>query len=410
MSGARHRIGTKKVSREMSTPQTRRHEAGQALVVMAIALVALLAMTGLIIDGGNAWAQQRNSQNASDAAAEAGAAVVLQDLAGASSPSTTGTCPTATTDTWDLAVCQAVYGTASNNGVSIDRAYYTNVTGAMLESDGDTTTNTAQAARVGGGSVPKNAQGVKAYSTKTFSTFFAGIVGINSFTATTQATAVGGQLSSVAGGGALPVTFPIVVSTCDGTGSLVIGKTPWPITSPDQATADNESIVPLCKTGPGSVGWLDYNCGETLSQQILNPCPANIDLPTWLETTPGNPNNVDSEVNTYDGQTVLIPLFDGTCKNQPAGSQLSDCTAGAGVGNNTWYHIPQFVGFLLDHAYIQGNNHPECNESPGQPFAGGNGSNGCLKGWFVKSITQGPVIIGQIDKTSPAALGIQLIH
>ena len=49
------------------TRTRRTHEAGQALVIMAIAIVAVIAGVGLIIDGGNAWAQQRISQNGNDA-------------------------------------------------------------------------------------------------------------------------------------------------------------------------------------------------------------------------------------------------------------------------------------------------------------------------------------------------------
>jgi len=55
---------------------SRRTERGQTLVVVALAMVALLGMSALIVDGGNAFAQQRGSQNGSDAASEAGATVL----------------------------------------------------------------------------------------------------------------------------------------------------------------------------------------------------------------------------------------------------------------------------------------------------------------------------------------------
>ena len=175
----------------------------------------------------------------------------------------------------------------------------------------------------------------------------------------------------------------------------------------DTATTSNEAIVPLCQNGPGAVGWLDFGCGN-LSTQISHPCNTSFDIPTWIQTTPGNPNNVDSEMNAYDGQIVTLPLFDGTCKTAPPGTALGDCTSGQGVGNNTYYHIPYFVGFLLDHAYIQGNNHPECNSAPGKPLAGGNGSTGCLKGWFVKLVLQGPVGQGAGNNIA-GGIGVQLI-
>src|SRR5207247_3815251 len=99
-------------------------ERGQSLVLMALALVALLAMTGLIVDGGHAWAQQRASQNASDASSEAGTVILAQRLSGATAPSTSYTagCPTSSSDTWDLAVCNSVYSAATNNLVTVDSA------------------------------------------------------------------------------------------------------------------------------------------------------------------------------------------------------------------------------------------------------------------------------------------------
>jgi Flp pilus assembly protein TadG len=59
----------------MKTPNRRRraNEQGQILVIFAGALVALVAILGLIIDGGGAFAQSRNEQKAADLAALAGA-------------------------------------------------------------------------------------------------------------------------------------------------------------------------------------------------------------------------------------------------------------------------------------------------------------------------------------------------
>src|SRR5512145_959469 len=50
-----------------------RHEQGQAIVIMALAMIALLAFAALAIDGGNAYVERRRSQNGADAAALAGA-------------------------------------------------------------------------------------------------------------------------------------------------------------------------------------------------------------------------------------------------------------------------------------------------------------------------------------------------
>ena len=48
-------------------------QRGQILVLFTLALVAMIAMVGLILDGGSAYAQRRGEQNAADLAALAGA-------------------------------------------------------------------------------------------------------------------------------------------------------------------------------------------------------------------------------------------------------------------------------------------------------------------------------------------------
>jgi Flp pilus assembly protein TadG len=58
----------------MHTSDRRRaDERGQIIVLFALALVALIAMVGLVLDGGSAFAQRRSEQNAADLAAMAAA-------------------------------------------------------------------------------------------------------------------------------------------------------------------------------------------------------------------------------------------------------------------------------------------------------------------------------------------------
>lgn len=53
-------------------------QRGQSIVIIAVAMVALLGMAGLAIDGGAVFADRRHAQNAADAAALAGAFAILQ--------------------------------------------------------------------------------------------------------------------------------------------------------------------------------------------------------------------------------------------------------------------------------------------------------------------------------------------
>jgi len=57
--------------------QIRRNERGQILVLFALGLVAMIAMVGLILDGGSAFAQRRTEQNAADLASLAAATVQI---------------------------------------------------------------------------------------------------------------------------------------------------------------------------------------------------------------------------------------------------------------------------------------------------------------------------------------------
>jgi Flp pilus assembly protein TadG len=55
----------------MDTRHDPRAERGQVLVIFTLALVSIVAMTGLVIDGGDTFVQRRDMQNVADAAAMA---------------------------------------------------------------------------------------------------------------------------------------------------------------------------------------------------------------------------------------------------------------------------------------------------------------------------------------------------
>lgn len=368
-------------------------QSGQMLVLLAGALVALLALTALVLDGGNAFAQQRQTQNAADASSEAGGVVLAEWLAGATAPSTsyTGTCPTATTDQWDLAVCQSVYGAGSHDNATVSDASYTNFDGSV------------NLGAVGRGSLPAGAQGVRVATQKQFGTLVANIVGISQLGTAAQATSIVGAITTFCTAntvcGTLPVTFPVQTSTCAGNGKLIVGSGPWPFTSTFDAA--HESIIPLCQNGPGSVGWLKWPCSTTngtpgLIEEITTPCNSNITLPAWIPTHTGNTNDpgVQTALNAYHNKLVWLPEFD----------------ASRGNGATLEYHVTQFQAFQFDAAFTHANNNDECNQAPGQPFVGGNGSTGCLKGWWTKAIVTGTVNIGAVPQGTNETLGVQLIR
>jgi hypothetical protein len=393
-----------------------RNERGQVLVIVAMGLVVMVAMVGLVIDGGFAWGQQRKTQNGADAMAEAGAAVLAQNLA--------GTFPAKT----DGDVACAVESAAAANGVSDPVALYTDISGNFL-------TPAVQVGSCnpgGGAAVPAAAEGVKAGGARTFDTFLARIIGFNQFTASANATAVTGILDEVcpadAGCAILPVTFPLTAIICDDPHPQIqIGTEQWPSgqadgpTAPNYANSSNEVIIPLCTTEDGSVGWLDLGCGN-LAETITNPCNADIPIPAWLHTQTGNVNSLGAELNdfagpvlgTADDSVVLLPINDNTCREQPADDDptcepLDD--EGSGSGNNLYYHVPKFAGFMVDHVYVQGND-VECKSAPGAPTlpASTHGFAGCFKGWFIRYLLQGPVHSGASGPQDPGVIGLQLIR
>ena len=62
----------------MNPLRTRREgERGQLLVLFTIAIVVIIGMLGLVLDGGSAFAQRRDEQNVADLAAVAGADAYL---------------------------------------------------------------------------------------------------------------------------------------------------------------------------------------------------------------------------------------------------------------------------------------------------------------------------------------------
>ena len=388
------------------------HERGQVLVIVGMGMVAFMAMVGLVIDGGNAWGQQRETQNGADAAAKAGTAVIQQMLTGGA------------VDGDDVAC--ATEASATANGVVLEAAEYTTYDGTPLGVElGDCGS---------GGPIPSDAQGVLATAAQDFDTYLMQIIGFGELTARADATAVVGIIEGVCpadeGCGVLPVTFPRTLDTCDGTSRRVVGEDEWVLLNEengDVPDASNLAIMPLCKKAPGAVGWLDFGCGN-LENHITNPCNDFIPIPAWLQTNPGNPNNVEDELNAFTGPTagvaepedliVRIPIHQNTCgtdvdgpDNDPA-SYSTVCPDGdwSGNGNNVWYDIPYWVGFKLDGAFVGGSD-PECNLAPGAPFAGGNGGTGCLKGWFVAIYeAPGPIVIGPIAPGTHEPTGIVLVN
>jgi hypothetical protein len=375
-------------TRHHSAPSRPRRQAarGQVIIIAALAMVALIGGVALVLEAGNAYAHQRITQNGADAIANGGATVLAEQLGG-------------TTGITDASVLARMTTVAAANGIPTQHGWYTDVAGHLLTTAGVTTTSTATAAPVGGGTIPPNTQGVQVESSQPFGTTFGRVIGLTQFTSTADATSVTGALT---GGQFLPVVFPVNIVDCEQNGDLGVGEVDWTLSEPGHPPVGQEYIVPLCKTGGGSFMILDLdgtpnNCDD----EVLHPPAIQFDtFPVDIASDNGNncAKKMVDEVNALHGKVVLIPICDGQC-----------VTAG---GSHATYHIIRVAAFYLDYMSDEnpgGGKHNSACQGNGTSLVPirGNGSDSCVAGWFVRYITSGPVGSGNVQ--GAGAIGIQLV-
>lgn len=391
-------------SRLIRSVRGRESERGQVLVIVGVGLLAMIAMVGLVIDVGHGWGQQRDSQNASDAAAEAGAGMLAQNLpyqaAGEPVPFQ------------NAEVAAAVTVAIGANNVELEEAWYTDfpgnrVGGAPLIGPG---------ALSPGANPPADADGIEVTSFKSFETFLAGMFGMDEWTTQTRATAIAGYPDSISQA-VLPVTFPLTITTCTGSNGVLEDSlgTGW--------TPDQDYLIPLCQSEPGNVGWLDWDPpGEPedpttcegqgnpeLECSILEGDNPTITTPAWYYiASTGNINTgyIEDALNTYadepDDEVVIIPIFDATCADKPLGTAAGDCTTGPGGGTQMYYHLAGWAGFDIEWVDLGG----------GSTICGsGNGGTGCFKGQFkyFGGLPSGTLLEATGNESPLQAVGVLLI-
>jgi len=161
-------------------------QRGQALVLIAIAFVGLLALTALALDGSNAYGQRRRAQNGADAGALTGARFLWDPRPWCSNPRGYG-CPEAAllravntaVEAHNLPDTDGVPGNAYNGNVQV---FYTDADGNVL-------------GPVGGGFVPsrigtKDVRGIRVMVWNPFSAFIARVIGQANLRVSAEATAV----------------------------------------------------------------------------------------------------------------------------------------------------------------------------------------------------------------------------
>lgn len=282
-----------------------RHDDGQTLVYVALAMVALLAFVALAVDGGHVYAERRRMQNAADAGALAGAYEMCFGSAG------------------------RVVSTAQN--YAIDR-------------------NGAQSAEV---TQPTSYQ-VNVVANETTNTFFAGVIGLNTIDITAEATAACGAATSACG--LWPIAFnagrwdDLYNAGCGRSFYVWAGNNDN--RDPDCVNTHNCDLTVPPDGIDDLIGlenrtWLDYS--DVVSQQYPDECVQNgcgtnelacliangsgtyITLPACIPGDNGERTGVKDEVESRIGDRVAIPLFTST-----------GCTAGHSCPGGETYYATRF--------------------------------------------------------------------
>jgi Flp pilus assembly protein TadG len=154
----------------------RNDERGATLVILGLVMVALMAMSGLAVDGGRLLADRRQNQNSADASALAGAQAMRNEISDVSG--------TWTTDQ----IWSAVQSTAANDGASAS-----NITCYLIDTNYNFIPSNASpkacSAYTSSTPLPSNAYGVYVSTTDTQTTAFMSVVGIKHFTTSALAAA-----------------------------------------------------------------------------------------------------------------------------------------------------------------------------------------------------------------------------
>lgn len=218
---------------------------GQILALFALSLVAMVAMVGLVLDGGSTFAQRRNQQNAADMAAIAGANQFL--LSGSKAAATT--------------TAQAI---ASQNGFVNDPTAGKTVTVSFQDNDTH----------------------VKVDVSAPHHNNFTGVVGLTQWQVSTTATVETG-IPDTAKGGA-PFIFNKDVFTDPGGNPILKYSNP----SAPFTFGDSNGDVP---NDPGDIAWTCYGtCDNVDSNTVRKMIDGTSPVSVTLDPT--------KDFNTYIGQ------------------------------------------------------------------------------------------------------------
>jgi Flp pilus assembly protein TadG len=247
----------------MTAKRTRRRRSGgQILVVFVLAMMVMIAMVGLAIDGGGAYAQRRDQQTAADMAA----------LAGAND-----------------------YLLSNSSTQAIDRARTVSSTNSFTNGSGSTS--------VGVTIDTSNGVQVEVSINSPHRNSFLAAIGMSTWDISTSATALAGFPDSANGAG--PFIFPISAFNDDGTPKYL---TP---TDFNETNAD----VPTSQT---DIAWTNYGTGNLDTQGVSDIITGDVTINATMsygeyigQANNGNHNTLYTEVNdNLSGLDLPVAVVD----------------------------------------------------------------------------------------------------
>jgi Flp pilus assembly protein TadG len=299
----------------------RGRQSGQIIVVFALALVAIIAMVGLVLDGGSAFAQRRDEQSAADLSALAAANDYLLNA--------------------DVTLATARARTiAAANG-------YTHGVNGVTVTVTITTTNGAEV------QVDINAPHKNNFSS---------VLGMTTWPVSTTAEAQSGYPDSVNGGG--PIIFSIDAFGSNGTPLAAYGDPAHPYDF-----GEGNGDVP---NGPGDIAWTNYGTGNVntagVSAIITGSTVVNVTLAFGEyigQHNNGNHTALYGDVDQYlSGTNIPVPVVDHNGNFQGWATFHVVSASGGSSKNVTGYFVAPFVNERLT---IKGCAQGSCPRYLGSP-------------------------------------------
>lgn len=312
-----------------------RFERGQSIILVALALIVLLGLVALSLDGGYAYANRRVAQNAADAAALAGARELCMG------------------NEEDAARAQAIAYAAANN-VTLE------------ESD-----------------IVINGKNITVTGRMPYDTFVAGVLGRDEIGIAASASA--GCYLPCTGQGLLPVAWycqPYIGGEPDELDCEIKVHNPddEEEEAPMYLIMDSEPLNKDCQDpitlepstdldcdfdddgvndifSSGTRGWLDMDGGSAnaaeMKEWVRDGYSGSMYVNWWYPDSPGTSASVFQDVKDYqEGNIVYLPVFNDLCSGDPRTYCPSkylpgdNITLGSGASTK-YYRIQTFSAFMI---------------------------------------------------------------